>query len=56
MFHDITKENKYDTFLYDRRNNSLLDQIYQTKPVKKDDNDPDSYEYKIFKYKYDFEY
>ena len=56
MFHDITKDSQYNAFLYDRRNPSLLDQIYQLRSEASEAEDPDLYEYKIFKYKYDFEY
>ena len=56
MFHDITKDSQYNAFLYDRRKPSLFDQIYQLRSEASEGADPDLYEYKIFKYKYDFEY
>ena len=56
MFHQIVKDSQYNAFLYDRRQSNLLEQIYKLQPEKKDDDDPDSYNYRLFKMKYEFEY
>ena len=54
MFHQITKDDQHHAFLYDRRQNSLMNQIYQLRPEKGEKED--EYTYRVFKYSYNFEY
>ena len=55
MFHEIVQDSQYNAFLYDKRQSNLLQQIYQVRPEKREDDDPDSYNYRIFKYSYSFQ-